>query len=289
MFGREKTNKMEKSGMTDSSPDSREHATENEEPVPGTESTTVNREVSRRTLLKGGGAALAGLTVLQVAGPAHAFPSGEEDGNDDQPDTSQSLGRPGDVVIPWLDQPPPFPAPDFGGSQLVWEELNSWLTPPEKFHFVTHDGIPTGLDNPAAWRVAVAGLVRHRLSLSLADLKDRPRREIDFTLECSGNHGTGLPVATGFIGNARWADTPLAPVLEEAGLLKGGVEIVFYGIDRGTPGSPRQLGDRGRWADSPKLLTPSIAFLSNCLSAFDASTSTSRVDERNGDFANVQA
>ena len=32
-----------------------------------------HRNVSRRTLLKGGGAALAGLS-LQVAGPAHAFP-----------------------------------------------------------------------------------------------------------------------------------------------------------------------------------------------------------------------
>ena len=63
MFGREKTNKMEKPGMTDSSPDSRELATENEEPVRGTESTKVNREVSRRRLLKGGGAALAGLTT----------------------------------------------------------------------------------------------------------------------------------------------------------------------------------------------------------------------------------
>ena len=114
-----------------------------------------------------------------------------------------------------------------GGARLL-------AHPPEKFHFVTHYGIPTGLDNPAAWRVAVAGLVRHRLSLSLADLKDRPRREMDFTLECSGNHGTGLPFATGFIGNARWAGTPLAPVLEEADLLKGAVEIVFYGIDRGT-------------------------------------------------------
>jgi hypothetical protein len=106
MFGRERTNKMEKPGMTDSSPDSRDHATENEEPVRGTESATVIREVSRRTLLKGGGAALAGLTALQVAGPANAFPSDEEDGNDAQPDPSQSLGRPGDVVIPWLDQPP---------------------------------------------------------------------------------------------------------------------------------------------------------------------------------------
>ena len=64
--------------------------------------------------------------------------------------------------------------------------------------------------------------------------KARSRREVDFTLECSGNNGTGLPFATGFIGNARWAGTPLAPVLEEAGLLKDAIEVVFYGIDRGT-------------------------------------------------------
>ena len=118
---------------------------------------------------------------------------------------------------------------------VVWEELDSWLTPPAAFHEVTHYGIPSGLDTLAAtWRVRVAGLVAHPLSLSLADIKDRPRREIDFTLECSGNHGTGLTFATGFIGNARWAGTPLAPVLEQAGLRKDAVEIVFYGIDRGT-------------------------------------------------------
>ena len=85
-----------------------------------------------------------------------------------------------------------------------------------------------------SWRVGVSGLVANRLSLTLAELQARPRREVDFTLECSGNHGTGLPVATGLIGNARWAGTPLAPVLEEAGLLKDAVEVVFYGIDRGT-------------------------------------------------------
>ena len=32
-----------------------------------------NQELSRRTLFKGGGAAVAGLGALQVAGPAHAF------------------------------------------------------------------------------------------------------------------------------------------------------------------------------------------------------------------------
>jgi DMSO/TMAO reductase YedYZ molybdopterin-dependent catalytic subunit len=195
-----------------------------------------HRDVSRRTLLKGGGAALAGLS-LQVAGPARAFPQDndrEKHAWDDehQPDPSQSLGQPGDVVLPWLDQPPGAPDPNIAGSQLVWEELDSWLIPPEKFHYVAHYGVPTSGLDASSWHVGVSGLVAHPLSLTLAELQARPRREVDFTLECSGNHG--FPVITGLIGNARWAGTPLAPVLEEAGLLKEAVEIVFYGIDRGT-------------------------------------------------------
>ena len=183
---------------------------------------------------------MAGLSLGQMAGSAHAFP--QEPGQErhdvwdaHQPDPSETLGQPGDVVLPWLDQPPPFPFPEGAGSQLVWEELDSWLIPAEKFHFVTHYGVPSGLDQAAAtWRVSVSGLVGRPVSLSLPDLKSRPRREVDFTLECSGNTGTGLPFATGFIGNARWAGTPLAPLLEEARLRRDAIEVVFYGIDRGT-------------------------------------------------------
>jgi DMSO/TMAO reductase YedYZ molybdopterin-dependent catalytic subunit len=72
------------------------------------------------------------------------------------------------------------------------------------------------------------------MSLTLDDIKARPRREVDFTLECSGNNGTGLAFATGSVGNARWAGTPLAPLLRRAGLLKKAAEVVFYGVDRGT-------------------------------------------------------
>ncbi len=198
-----------------------------------------HRDVSRRTLLKGGGAALAGLSVLRVAGPAHAFPGQSSDKNespwdDYQQDLGPTLGHPGDEVIPWLDQPPPQPfPPEFGGNQLKWETLESWLIPAADFHHVNHFGIPDGLDE-STWRVGVAGLVARPLSLTLADLRARKRREVDFTLECSGNNGTGLDFATGFIGNARWAGTPLAPVLEEAGMLKEAIEVVFYGVDRGT-------------------------------------------------------
>ena len=165
------------------------------------------QDFDRRALLKGGGAAFAGLTVLRVAGPAHAFPGGSGP----------------EEVLPWLDQPPTSP------DQLVWEELDSWLTPADDFFIVNHYNQPRL--SAADWRLAIEGLVRRKQSLSLDDLKRRPRREVDFTLECSGN--TGLPFFHGGVGNARWAGAQLAPILRQAGVLDEGIEVVFWGADGG--------------------------------------------------------
>jgi hypothetical protein len=149
MFGNEETNKMKTAVMPDSSLDSRARAAEDEQSVRGRGTPMEHQDVSRRTLLKGG-AALAGLTVLRVAGPEQALgdPGAEDDlvGGDDPPDPAPALETSGSEVLPWLDQPPPFPLPELGGNQLKWEELESWLIPTDKFHFVTHFGIPDGLD-----------------------------------------------------------------------------------------------------------------------------------------------
>lgn len=173
-----------------------------------------NHNISRRALLKGSGAAFAGLANLQVAGPTQAF------------------GQFGEEVIPWLDQPPP-PAlpPAIVGNLLVWETLDSWLTPPNNFFYVRHYGQPDGLDE-SSWRVNIGGLVARPQSLTIADLKSRERREVDFTLECSGDDG--FPWLVGAVGNAHWAGTPVAAILQQAGVLKQGSEVVFYGVDRGT-------------------------------------------------------
>jgi DMSO/TMAO reductase YedYZ molybdopterin-dependent catalytic subunit len=170
--------------------------------------------MSRRTLLRGGSAAFAGLTVLRVAGPAHAFPGhqGEE------------------VVLEWLDSPPSPPPGLVLPNLLDWEELDSWLTPADDFFVISH--YPEPNLSAVDWRLAISGLVARPQTLSLADLKGRARREVDFTLECSGN--TGFPFFIGGIGNARWAGTPLAPILKRAGVLEEGVEVVFWGADRGT-------------------------------------------------------
>jgi DMSO/TMAO reductase YedYZ molybdopterin-dependent catalytic subunit len=172
-------------------------------------------DVSRRTVLKGGGAALAGVTVWQVAGPAAASP--------------QLPGELPEEVIEWLDKRADPPKGVELPNQLDWEELDSWYTPADDFFVVRHYNQPaiTARD----WRLHIGGLVSRPSTLTLADLKAAGRHEVDFTLECSGN--TGLPFFTGGIGNARWAGTPLAPWLRRAGILEEGREVVFWGEDAG--------------------------------------------------------
>ena len=94
-------------------------------------------------------------------------------------------GRPGDEVLPWLDQPTAPPVPD--SRPLEWEQLDSYLTPNDRFFTVAHYGQPAV--DAATWRLAVGGLVARRAALTLDDLRARPRQEVVFTLECSGNHG----------------------------------------------------------------------------------------------------
>jgi len=49
--------------------------------------------------------------------------------------------------------------------------------------------------------------------------------------ECSGNNNArGNPL----VGNAKWAGTPLAPLLKEAGLKPTAREVVFFSFDKGT-------------------------------------------------------
>jgi DMSO/TMAO reductase YedYZ molybdopterin-dependent catalytic subunit len=170
-------------------------------------------DIRRRDfLIQGGAAAATALALADIPGPARAFPS-----------------RAGEEVIAWADQPPPHAKPEAVPRQLRWEELDSWITPNDRFFVAGHHGVPAV--DPRAWRLNVAGSVRRPLTFTLDQLKARPRREVVYTMECSGNHG--FPFMIGVIGTARWAGTPLAPILEEAGIREGGIEVVFHGADTG--------------------------------------------------------
>ncbi|MEE9161390.1 MAG: sulfite oxidase [Candidatus Neomarinimicrobiota bacterium] len=130
-------------------------------------------------------------------------------------------------VIPWSDPPPDPAIPDM--NLLNWEHLDSWITPAEKFFRASHYGVPE--IDPDTYRLEITGLVKRSRFYTLRELKALPRREIDFTLECSGNRG--FPWFLGGVYNARWTGTPLAHILEEAGVLDHGIEVVFFGSDEG--------------------------------------------------------
>ena len=137
--------------------------------------------------------------------------------------------RLGEVTLTWLDQPVANPVPEVIKNQLKWEELDSWVTPNEKFFSIAHFDRP--IIDANSWKLEIDGLVKKPMSLSLAEIKARPRKETVFTVECSGNHG--LPFFTGGIGNAHWAGASLADILKEAGVTKNGIEVVFWGTDAG--------------------------------------------------------
>jgi DMSO/TMAO reductase YedYZ molybdopterin-dependent catalytic subunit len=188
--------------------------------------------LQRRDALLGGGAA-AGLLLLNRRGAALAAQAEER-------------------VIPWLDQPPPVPPPAQGAIHNLapWEALDSWITPNDKFFYITHYGVPKV--DTAAWRLDVLGHVGAPLRLTLADLKARPRQEVTFTLECSGNNG--FPFFTSAVGNARWAGASLADILKTAGIGSGAAEVVFFGADKGEevvhPGTPNEVRFTGEFARS---------------------------------------
>jgi DMSO/TMAO reductase YedYZ molybdopterin-dependent catalytic subunit len=169
-------------------------------------------DIPRREFLIQGGAAVAGLTLANFPFLARAFPV-----------------RPGEVVIPWLDEVPANPEPGVVLNLLNWEDLNSRITPNDKFFGITHYEWPS-IDE-ATWKLEIDGLVKRPLTFTLPEIKSRPRQEVDFTLECSGNHG--FPWFIGGIGTARWAGTPLAAILQETEPLENGTEVVFVGIDAG--------------------------------------------------------
>ena len=161
--------------------------------------------MERRDFLRRSGLTLTGLLLSPWA--VYAFPS-----------------REGEVLIPFADQPPPSER-----VLLDWNALDTFITPNDEFFNVSHYGKPEV--DLATWKLEVSGLVDNPLMLTIEAIKARPRQEVTFTLECSGNHG--FPTFTGAIGNARWAGTPLAPILKEAGIQEDGIEVIFFGHDVG--------------------------------------------------------
>jgi sulfane dehydrogenase subunit SoxC len=132
---------------------------------------------------------------------------------------------------------------------LPLEALRYDITPAGLHYLLIHYDIPAV--DAAVFLLKIGGAVERPLSLGLADLRERPRVSMPVTFECVGNGRALLqprplsqPWLTEAVGTAEWAGTPLAPLLEEAGVRDGAVEAVFTGLDYGVEGGKAQAYER---------------------------------------------
>lgn len=133
---------------------------------------------------------------------------------------------------------------------LPLEALRYDVTPPGLHYVLTHYDIPAV--DPAGWRLEVTGAVGRPLRLDLDDLRRRPTVTARVLLECAGNGRARLeprPVSQPWlleaVGSAEWTGTPLAPLLEEAGISGDAVDVVFTGADHGVERGVEQDYARG--------------------------------------------
>ncbi|MCH8050631.1 MAG: sulfite oxidase [Chloroflexi bacterium] len=129
------------------------------------------------------------------------------------------------------------------------EGLRYPITPSGMHYLLVHFDIPH--IEAKGYRLHIGGLVERGVSLSLDEIKARPAVTMPVTMECAGN-GRALmaprpisqPWMVEAIGTAEWTGTPLAPILDEAGLRPESSEIVFTGADRGVQDNNVHLYER---------------------------------------------
>src|SRR3954453_21510054 len=133
---------------------------------------------------------------------------------------------------------------------LPLEALRYDVTPPGLHYVLTHYDIPAV--DPATWRLEIGGAVDRPLRLSLDELTRRPAVTSRVLLECAGNGRARLeprPVSQPWlleaVGSAEWTGPPLAPLLEEAGISRDAVDVVFTGADHGVERGVEQDYQRG--------------------------------------------
>ncbi|MFE9401549.1 molybdopterin-dependent oxidoreductase [Streptomyces sp. NPDC006530] len=112
----------------------------------------------------------------------------------------------------------PAPGPDF-------------ITPVDRVFVRAHLGLPD--IDPAAWTLAVEGLVERPLCLDMTALLALPARQMTAVHECFGSP-LRPDTPTRAVTNVEWTGLPLAALLDRAAPLAAARHVIFQGADTGT-------------------------------------------------------
>jgi len=130
------------------------------------------------------------------------------------------------VTPPHIVKQKPLPAED----SLDIPGLSAYYTPNAQFYRVD-----TSLTIPqvsaSTWQLRIHGMVDNPLTITFDQLSQMPMTEHDVTLTCVSES-----VGGGYIGNARWQGTLLAPLLRKAGIQAGADQIVMRDVNNMTIG-----------------------------------------------------
>jgi DMSO/TMAO reductase YedYZ molybdopterin-dependent catalytic subunit len=169
--------------------------------------TTARPPVNRRKFLIAGGVTAAGAAAAGFGGQYLQ-------------DKRFNVNT-GATTLPEV-QGPPLPA---GASITDIPGLSSFYTPNNQFYRVD-----TALVIPqvpaSSWQLRIHGMVSNPMTISFDELLRMPMEDHDVTLTCVSES-----VGGGYIGNARWQGTLLAPLLKKAGVQPGATQIVMRDVN----------------------------------------------------------
>ena len=128
-------------------------------------------------------------------------------------------------------------------------DLEGLITPTELHYVVQHFDVPEPI--PAEnWTLKIHGEVKRPLNVNYEELRRFPGRTVRTVMECSGSDADFFEYIKGdreerpsrskecmILSASEWTGTPLASVLNEAGLTGRAVAVRAEGVDKGVPPS----------------------------------------------------
>ncbi|HEY0001750.1 MAG TPA: molybdopterin-dependent oxidoreductase [Actinoplanes sp.] len=140
-----------------------------------------------------------------------------------------------EVVLP---VPRQTAAPIAAGVQVVG--ASAFVSSNQDFYRIDTALYPPQVD-PSTWQLRIHGMVRNPITITWAELLQRPMIERYVTLACVSNE-----VGGDLIGNALWLGTPIKELLDEAEPLPGADQVIQRSVDGWTCGSPTAVLRDGR-------------------------------------------
>ncbi|WP_162917412.1 molybdopterin-dependent oxidoreductase [Dongia deserti] len=114
--------------------------------------------------------------------------------------------------------------------KLQPHETGDPVTPTEDLFVLAHLGIPRV--DPAQWSLLIDGLLGRPMTLSLDQLKARPKAIVEGVHQCCGSPMEPT-VPTRRVSNVRWGGADLAALLDEFGVDAQARYLWSYGLDGG--------------------------------------------------------